>query len=251
MPSMLIGSRRALLASLLWTPADLGAALKLSIDPQNLASLDASAVSSGVVSSITDTAGARAFTQAVTGSKPATLLDAKGRRIIRPDGTDDSLRSAAALGITLNSCDIWLAGDQRALVADASEQHIVGLGGVTSTTGGRISRRVVSGVNRARFLWATAGGGGAAENLNVDFSGPYVLRVKAWGTSGDIEVNGISAGAVGTDMSFTDGYMTLFASQAASPANFAKTDLKYMAVTTPLTGADETRMYAFCNRRIA
>lgn len=234
-----------------WTPVALGSKLKLALDPQDALTLDASAVTSGLVTSITDTVAGKVFSQATSGFKPAYgATSFVSRPGVVFDGTDDFLASDGDLGAT-PPADLWLLVDQMRSSAVATTDRVLTFGGTATTDRVELRRTVTGGVNRAQLIVPTAGGGVTVTNTSADFSGPCLLRLSIGAAQAFVEVNQVGMTAVAAVPTIGVTRARLASNNGSGGANFSQLAFAGAWITEALTGPDETAMYAYLNARKA
>ena len=183
-----------------WVPTDLGVSLIAWWDADDLATI-----------TLEETTRVTVWTDKASGFAPDqdTGLPARpiysatgfnGHPCITFDGINHhlSLENTGPLPIGAAPCEIWALVDQTALVADTIVRCVFAYG--DSANGGRrLSRNVVTGVNRGR---ASTGTGAAQVNVTdtaIDLSGRHVMRARYDGTTTSIAVDAgaaVSAAAV-------------------------------------------------------
>lgn len=232
-----------------WTPATLGAGLKLSLDPQNTASITETA---GAVSAWQDTAGAgtRIFTQATGADQPTYgATSYYSRAGVTGDGVSDVMTWTGDPGLN-QPHDIWLLYNQTRAAASVSTDHILSYGNGQGGGSVVVRRTVVSGVNRCQVSVANNGGGTTVTNATEDFSGLCLVRVKVRATSCEVEINQVGMTPTTlTSLSISNTRFRLFASAATTPVNFAEGVIGGLWITDPLSGVNESNMYAYANAR--
>lgn len=204
---------------------------------------DLIAASGGAVSSWKDMVGAYDAIQDTGASKP-TVSGAW----VYGDGVDDELTLApvpAGIPIGATACEEWFLVDQQSLAADATTRVLGGWGGATTTVSRRLSRSVVSSVNRGSVIDS----GTTLANGSVDFSGRKVVRLIATGTQVDIEIDGVSAGLTSQVSALGNARLRFFAHTAASAGAFALAGISARYICAPRSAAQAAQMLAYLNSR--
>jgi hypothetical protein len=112
-----------------------------------------------------------------------------------------------------------------------------------------VERVVVSGVNRAQMRAGTGAATSTATNGSADFSGPTLVRARFGATASRIDVDGVAGASASITPATSTGNIKIGCSLSGGSA--FEGVVNAIIVTPPLSGADETNMYAWANARLA
>lgn len=243
-------AQRTILLGQSWTPRRLGASLVAWWDAERS---DLITQASSLVSSWKDIVGAYDVVQTTGASKPAYSATSFNSR---PGITFDGLASELTLvGIPASfpigavAGEIWGVVDQTALAADATNRQAATYGNGASSTVRGLTRSVSVGVNRAAY-YCGDGTSKHADEATVNYSGRHVHRGIADGTTIYSEIDGTRSSGVASVPATAAGRVRIGANSTASAGNFWQGVISTVLVTSILTAAEATQLYAFLNRRL-
>lgn len=188
--------------------------------------------------------------QAVSGARPIySFTSFNGAPGVSFDGTDDELTSLdaallAALPDGAEAGEIWAIVQQDALAADATNRAPASYGANTNTTR-RLTRTVVTGVNRGRLQIGSGAASSNATGTVVDLSGRHVLRGQVGGASSELTVDQATPVSVVVVPATTNTRLRLGAGDAAAAANFHQGQIRDVLFTGPLSAAQVAALNAW------
>jgi len=239
----------ALLAGGGWSPLSLGASLYDMWDAEQTSLLT---LSGAAVTAWLSVKNSYSAAQTLSASKPIWASNSfNSRPGLTFDGFDDEL-TYAGVGIFPTGAvagEIWALIDQTALVADTNPRIITSYGGNVSTSRRRLTREVVSGVNRVSVSAGIGSGEQTRTNTSIDFSGRHVVRGIITGSAIQTDVDG-TAGASLAAVPATGTTRTRFgANTADTAAGFLQGVVSMIAFTAPLSSDEAGKMLNYLKTR--
>lgn len=218
-------------------------------DPATWGSKGGVTVATGVSSWRENVAG-YAATQGTGSLQPVWSASSfNGGAGVSYDGTDDVLTCTdatllAALPIGANPAEMWLLGQQDALVGDTSTRYAFSYGGSNGGTWRGMSRVVSTGVNRCQ-------GDPGDTDGTVNFSTRHVVRFQIGATATDIAVDGNSPAHLNVvPATATSARVRLGSRNSTSAALFWQGQIAAALITMPLSASKAATLQTYLlNRR--
>lgn len=225
----------------------LGADLLALWDAQEAASLS---LSGATVTEWRDLLHGYAAAPASTNERPSiSYASFNGFNEIIADGSDDNLTfNAIPFPSGASPSELWAAVSQSALAADATSRVAMMYGG-SSTTTGRLLRRVVSaGANRGG---AQIGNGSATTAItgSTDLSARHVLNVQVGATTSTFVQDGAATGPTAVTPNTSTTRLRFFATTATTPGAFWQGGMSLALITNALSAEKRAALTTILNAR--
>jgi len=231
-----------------WTPAQLGSSLLGWWDAEDSATITQSG---GLVSSWKDKVAAYDAVQALGSAKPVySATSFNSRPGLTFDGVDDEVTlGSQPFPSGATPSELWALVDQTALVADVTGRFIASYGGTGTTNRRRISRSVVTGVNRANVGAGDGGTEVSSVNSSVDFSGRHVVRGVIRATEVQVDVNGTASATAAVVPATTALRFRIGANSSTTAGGFWQGVIPLVIITGALDSGQAAQLLAYLKAR--